>query len=110
MSQLINPKYDSIQVHLRSDDPDLSTDKSESALQFTFQRIINIPVDTRAVISVLNAQIPNTFYNITRRCRLSMYIDPTAASLPARPGINHSWLYIDIGQYDNCSLAAVLDG
>ena len=109
MSQLINPKYDSIQVHLRSDDPDLATDKSESAVSFTFQRIINIPVDTRAVISVLNAQIPNTFYNLTKRIRLTMYIDINASNLPYQPSTNVTHIFLEIGQYDNCSLAEVID-
>ena len=54
MSQLINSKYDSIQIHLRSDDPDLDTDDTESSVKFTFQRVISIPPQTKALISVMN--------------------------------------------------------
>lgn len=108
-TQPINPKYDSVQVHLRSDDPDLNTDTTESSVLFRFQRVVHIPADTKAVISVMNAQIPNTFYNITRRIRLSMYIDITAASLPASPSTNQTYILIPIGQYDPCSLAAAID-
>ena len=69
MSQLINSKYDSIQIHLRSDDPDLDTDDTESSVRFTFQRVISIPPQTKALLSVLNCQIPNTFYNITENIK-----------------------------------------
>ena len=108
-TQPINPKYDSVQVHLRSDDPDLATDKSESSVLFRFQRVVHIPPDTKAVISVLNAQIPNTFYNITKRILLTMYIVPTALNLPNPPSINGTDIFLEIGQYNPCSLAETID-
>jgi hypothetical protein len=110
MTQLINTKYDNIQVHLRSDDPDLATAKSESSLNFQFRRIINIPTGTKAVVSVLNAQIPNTFYNITKRCRLRMYVDPSVpytATTP--PNINLTYNVLEIGQYSLCDFTAWLN-
>ena len=108
MTQLINTKYDNIQVHLRSDDPDIASAKSESALNFQFRRIINIPTGTKAVVSVLNAQIPNTFYNITKRIRMVMNIDP--ALVPAGvPTINPTYHNLEIGQYDICAFTAWLN-
>jgi|TARA_R110000765_G_scaffold237751_1_gene340380 hypothetical protein len=110
MTQSINTKYDNIQVHLRSDDPDLATAKSESSINFQFRRIINIPTGTKAVVSVLNAQIPNTFYNITKRCRLRMYIDPTVpytATTP--PNINLTYNVLEIGQFSLCDFTAWLN-
>ena len=101
MTQSINTKYDNIQVHLRSDDPDLATAKSESSINFQFRRIINIPTGTKAVVSVLNAQIPNTFYNITKRCRLRMYIDPTVpytATTPPNINLTYNVLEIQSGR------------
>ena len=83
MSQLINSKYDSIQIHLRSDDPDLDTDDTESSVKFTFQRVISIPPQTKALISVMNCQIPNTFYNITANMRMTMFIE---LAVPVNPG------------------------
>lgn len=106
MSQLINSKYDSIQIHLRSDDPDLDTDDTESSVKFTFQRVITIPSQTKALISVMNCQIPNTFYNITANLRMTMYIE---LAIPAGPGffpvINPTTIDIRKGKYTACSFA-----
>ena len=110
MTQLINTRYDNIQVHLRSDDPDIASAKSESALNFQFRRIINIPTGTKAVVSVLNAQIPNTFYNITKRIRLKLFIDPSVpytATTP--PTSNLTYNVLEIGQYDICSFTSWLN-
>lgn len=111
MSQSINTKYDNIQVHLRSDDPDLTIEDVESSLTFTFRRIIDIPTGTKAVISVLNAQIPNSFYNITKRCRLQMFLDPTEPYPPTwgPPAINMTYNVLEIGQYDVCSFTSWLN-
>lgn len=106
MSQLINSKYDSIQIHLRSDDPDLDTDDTESSVKFTFQRVITIPPQTKALLSVLNCQIPNTFYNITANMRMTMFIE---LAVPVNPGdfpnINPTTIDIRKGKYTACSFA-----
>jgi len=106
MSQLINSKYDSIQIHLRSDDPDLDTDDTESSVRFTFQRVITIPPKTKALISVMNCQIPNTFYNITNNIRMTMFIE---LAVPAGPGffpaINPTTIDIRKGKYTACSFS-----
>lgn len=110
MTQLINTKYDNIQVHLRSDDPDIASIKSESALNFQFRRIINIPTGTKAVVSVLNAQIPNSFYNITKRIRMVMYIDPAVPYVATTPPvINPTYNILEVGQYDVCNFTKWLN-
>ena len=91
----IDTSRTNIQINLRSDDPDVSTDQ-EGAVEFRFRRVIPIPDDMLVNLSVSNAQIP---YNDHEVVRLKQYVKfsylasmglySTDASLQAPP--NDAW-------------------
>ena len=66
----IDTSRTNIQINLRSDDPDVSTDQ-EGAVEFRFRRVIPIPDDMLVNLSVSNAQIP---YNDHEVVRLKQYV------------------------------------
>ena len=62
----INPNYQNLLINLRSDDPSVNpgnNDPNDTSLFFPFSRTIEVPLDNYLQISVLSAEIPNTWYS-----------------------------------------------
>jgi len=62
----INPNYQNLLINLRSDDPSVNpgnNDPNDTSLFFPFSRTIEVPADNYLQISVLSAEIPNTWYS-----------------------------------------------
>ena len=62
----INPNYQNLLINLRSDDPSVNpgnNDPNDTSLFFPFSRTIEVPPDNYLQISVLSAEIPNTWYS-----------------------------------------------
>tara|TARA_R100001594_G_scaffold51207_1_gene84544 strand:- start:1654 stop:2805 length:1152 start_codon:yes stop_codon:yes gene_type:complete len=105
-----NINHQSVQLHLRSDDPDLATDATDSEVKFIFRRIVNIPPELVVNISVLSAQIPNTFYVIDRDLYLTWRYDNVAPfTVPPVPSIPPDEILLPKGTYTPCSFAKTID-
>jgi len=62
----INPNYQNLLINLRSDDPSVNpgnNDPNDTHIFFPFSRSIVVPANNFLNISVLNAEIPNSWYS-----------------------------------------------
>jgi hypothetical protein len=105
MTTLVDPRLQSVTISVRSDDTDILADATGSNVRFRFSRNIQIPPGIRTLMTLTNAQIPNSWYALKTdttlmRCGPSrsrpsaagstffavITILPVALSRRARPG------------------------
>ena len=64
MTTLVNTRIPSVQVNIRSDDVEVTADPTRSDLTCRFNRPIQIPAGIKTLVTLVSAQIPNSFYSI----------------------------------------------
>ena len=61
MTTLVNTRIPSVQVNIRSDDEEVTADPTRSDLTCRFSRPIQIPAGIKTLVTLVSAQIPNSF-------------------------------------------------
>ena len=64
MTTLVNSRLPSVQVNIRSDDIEVTADPTRSDITCRFNRPIQIPAGIKTLVTLVSAQIPNSFYSI----------------------------------------------
>ena len=64
MTTLVNSRVPSVQDNIRSDDVEVTADPTRSDITCRFNRPIQIPSGIKTLITLVSAQIPNSFYSI----------------------------------------------
>ena len=64
MTTLVNYRVPSVQVNIRSDDVEVTADPTRSDLTCRFNRPIQIPSGIKTLVTLVSAQIPNSFFCI----------------------------------------------
>ena len=71
MTTLVDPRLQSVTISVRSDDSDILADATGSNVRFRFNRNIQVPPGIRTLMTLTNAQIPNSWYALKTNTTLT---------------------------------------
>ncbi len=86
MTTLVNSRLPSVQVNIRSDDEEVTADPTRSDLTCRFSRPIQIPAGIKTLVTLVSAQVPNSFYSIPSNVTITFSLATTgtfAVTMPA---------------------------
>ena len=86
MTTLVDPRLQSVTISVRSDDSDITSDATGSNIRFRFNRNIQVPPGVRTLMTLSNAQIPNSWYALKTDTTLTFSVDGSTVDVEMPAG------------------------
>ena len=86
MTTLVDPRLQSVTISVRSDDSDITADATGSNVRFRFNRNIQVPPGVRTLMTLSNAQIPNSWYALKTDTTLTFSMDGSTVNVEMPAG------------------------